>query len=97
MGSHGDITGDMNEFIHTDFLTGKVTKWDSTVDDVSDYKNSGHGGGDWALATDWIKAVKKQDASLLTSTIDASIESHIMGFMAEKSRKTKQTVPISLI
>lgn len=96
MGSHGDITGDMNEFIHTDFLTSKVTRWDSTVDDVSNYKNSGHGGGDWALATDWVRAVKKQDPSILTSTIDASIESHIMGFMAEKSRKTKQIIPIHL-
>jgi predicted dehydrogenase len=96
MGSLGDITGDMTEFVHTDFLTMKQTKWDITVDDVNDYKNSGHGGGDWALATDWVRAVKKQDASLLTSTIDASIESHIIGFMAEKSRLSKQTVPIDL-
>lgn len=94
MGSHGDITGDMNKIIHTDFLTKKATKWDITVDDVSNYKNSGHGGGDWALVTDWIKAVKEQDANLLTSTIDASVESHIMGFMAEKSRKTKQIISI---
>jgi predicted dehydrogenase len=96
MGSHGDITGDMTEFTHTDFLTGKVTTWDVTIDDVNDSKNSGHGGGDWGLVTDWINAVKKQDPSLLTSTIDASVESHIMGFMAEKSRKTKQIVPINL-
>jgi predicted dehydrogenase len=96
MGSLGDITGDMTEFVHTDFLTMKQTKWDITVDDTKDYKNSGHGGGDWALATDWVRAVKNQDASLLTSTIDASIESHIIGFMAEKSRLSKQTVPIVL-
>jgi predicted dehydrogenase len=96
MGSLGDIVGDMDHFIHTDFLTKKATKWDISVEDVGDYKNSGHGGGDWALATDWIRAVKKQDASLLTSTIDASVESHIIGFMAEKSRKTKQTISIDL-
>ena len=94
MGSLGDITGDMDHFIHTDFLTNKATKWDITVEDVGDYKNSGHGGGDWALVTDWVKAVKKQDASLLTSTIDASVESHIIGFSAEKSRKTKQIISI---
>lgn len=96
MGSHGDITGNMTEFVHTEFLTGKVTKWDVTVDNDSEHKNSGHGGGDWGLVTDWINAVKKKDATLLTSTIDASVESHIMGFMAEKSRKTKQIVPINL-
>ena len=59
-------------------------------------RESGHGGGDWGLVTDFINAVKKQDPNLLTSTIDASVESHIMGFMAEKSRKTKQTTPIKL-
>jgi predicted dehydrogenase len=96
MGALGDIVGDMNEFTHTDFLTKKVTKWSMDVEDVGDYKNSGHGGGDWALVTDWIRAVKEQDASLLTSTIDASIESHIMGFMAEKSRHTNQVATINL-
>ena len=98
MGSHGDITGDMTAFTHTDFLTGKITKWDISIeeDKNSGYQGSGHGGGDWGLVTDFINAVKKQDASLLTSTIDASVESHIMGFMAEKSRETKQTIPIQL-
>ena len=96
MGSHGDITGDMNEFIHTDFLTGKKTKWDITVEDVDNYKNSGHGGGDWALVSDWIKAVKKQNPKYLTSTIDASIESHIMGFKAEESRLNKTVSEVKL-
>mgnify|MGYP000335894644 CR=1 FL=1 len=98
MGSHGDITGDMTAFTHTDFLTGKITKWNISIeeDKNSGYQGSGHGGGDWGLVTDFINAVKKQDASLLTSTIDASVESHIMGFMAEKSRETKQTIPIQL-
>jgi len=88
----------MTEFTHTDFLTGKVTKWDVTIDENknSGYQGSGHGGGDWGLVTDWINAVKKQDSNLLTSTIDASVESHIMGFMAEKSRETNQIIPIQL-
>lgn len=76
--------------------TKKVTKWDINVKDVGDYKNSGHGGGDWALVTDWIRSVKRQDSNVLTSTIDASIESHIMGFMAGKSRKTKQVISMDL-
>ena len=98
MGSHGDITGDMTAFTHTDFLTGTITKWDISIeeDKNSGYQGSGHGGGDWRLVTDWINAVKNQNSSLLTSTIDASVESHIMGFMAEKSRKSKQITPIQL-
>lgn len=79
MGSLGDVVGDMTKFTYTDYLTGKQTSWES--------KSDGHGGGDWRLAEDFVEAVAKQDASLLSSTIDASIESHIMGFAAEKSRK----------
>lgn len=80
MGSLGDVVGDMTKFTHTDYHTGKQTHWES--------KSDGHGGGDWRLAADFVEAVSKQDASILSSTIDASIESHIMGFAAEKSRKT---------
>jgi predicted dehydrogenase len=86
MGSMGDIVGDMDEFVHTDFLTGEKSVWNIRIEDVDHYKNSGHGGGDWALMSDWVKAVKNQDPKVLTSTIEASIESHLMGFMAEKSR-----------
>ncbi|MEN8154235.1 MAG: Gfo/Idh/MocA family oxidoreductase, partial [Acidobacteriota bacterium] len=93
MGSMGDIVGDMDHFIHTDFLTGNRTKWDITVDDVENYKSSGHGGGDWSLMTDWVKAVREQNPEVLTSTIDASIESHIMGFQAEISRKKGKVMP----
>ena len=58
--------------------------------------HDGHGGGDWRLVNDWLLAISKKDPSLLTSTIDQSIESHIMGFMAEKSRKTKKVMDIKM-
>lgn len=86
MGSMGDITGDMNSFVLTDFRTGKKTEWKQESD--------GHGGGDWRLVADWIQAVDQQDPSLLSSTIDASIESHLMGFAAEKSRKENKVVDV---
>lgn len=86
MGSLGDVVGDMSSFVITDFLTGQKTEWKQSTD--------GHGGGDWRLAANWIQAVSKKDPSLLTSTIDQSIESHVMGFMAEESRKTKKVMDI---
>ena len=88
MGSLGDVVGDMTSMVHTDFLTGKKTEWKQESD--------GHGGGDWRLVNDWLLAISKKDPSLLTSTIDQSIESHIMGFMAEKSRKTKKVMDIKM-
>ena len=90
MGSMGHIVGDMVAFTHTDFRTGKITEW------KEDGKIDTHGGGDWRLAADWVQAVAQQNPALLTSTIDASIESHVMGFAAEKSRKEKLVVDIKM-
>lgn len=88
MGSHGDIVGDMNSFTITNFKTGKKEEWKETTD--------GHGGGDWRLAENWVQAVAQRNPALLTSTIDQSIESHVMGFMAEESRKTKKVMDVKM-
>lgn len=95
-GSMGDMVGDMKELVVTDFKTGKSVTFRPQAEDVEGYKNSGHGGGDWLLARDFAQAVAHQDPKMLTSTIDDSIESHIMGFVAEKSRKTKKIEKIKL-
>jgi len=95
-GAMGDMTGDMEELVVTDFRTGKQMKYKPVAEDVEGYKNSGHGGGDWRLAADFVQAVAQQDAKILTSTIDESIESHLMGFMAEKSRQTKMITTIKV-
>jgi hypothetical protein len=94
MGSMGDMVGDMNELVITDFRTNKQTKLVPKAEDVDEYRNSGHGGGDWLLANDFVQAVSQQNPKLLTSTIDESIESHIMAFMAEESRKSNKVMGI---
>lgn len=88
MGSMGDLVGDMQKFVWTDFKTKKETEWSMNSDS--------HGGGDWRLVSDWVNAVDQQNADLLTSTISASIESHVMGFMAEISRKEKTVVKVEV-
>jgi predicted dehydrogenase len=95
-GAMGDMVGDMTELVVTDFRTKKQTKYKPVAEDVEGYKNSGHGGGDWRLASDFAQAVAHQDPKILTSTIDESIESHLMGFMAEKSRKTGMITKINV-
>ncbi|WP_299557324.1 Gfo/Idh/MocA family oxidoreductase [Seonamhaeicola sp.] len=85
MGSMGDIVGDMDTYTHTDFRTGKVTTKKITPEDQGGIYHM-HGGGDMVLVSDWLNAVSKQDPSLLTSTIDVSVESHVMCFKAEESR-----------
>jgi predicted dehydrogenase len=82
MGTKGHAFGDENDLEYYDFSSQKATKWNVNHQEVS----SGHGGGDYGLVHDFIRASQNNDSSLLTSTIQASMESHLMGFMAEKSR-----------
>jgi predicted dehydrogenase len=81
MGSSGDIYGDMEKFTLTSFRTGKKLTWSMKTDS--------HGGGDHPLVKDWVQAVGQQNPALLSSSIDVSVESHIMAFAAEKSRLNK--------
>ena len=39
---------------------------------------------------DFLRAVENRDESLLTSTLEASMDSHRMGFAAEESRLNLQ-------
>jgi len=78
MGSAGDIFGDMENFTLTSFRTGKKLSWSMKTDS--------HGGGDHPMVKDWVQAVGQQNPALLSSTIDVSVESHIMAFAAERSR-----------
>jgi len=96
MGSMGDLVGDMTELVHHDFRTRKETKFVPDAQEVKGYEDHGHGGGDWLLVRDFVNAVSQQNAQLLTSTIDESIESHIMGFMAEESRKHGKIMDIKM-
>ena len=88
MGSKGDIIGDMETFVLTDFSTKKQTIWS--------LKTDAHGGGDQALVKDWLQAVYQQDKRLLSSTIDVSVESHLVAFAAERSRVNRSIENINI-
>ncbi len=91
MGSKGFIEGNGHTFTVHDFRSRTQKQW-SIDNEECNYVNIGHGGGDYALARDFIEAVAYHDASRLSSTIDVSMESHFMGFQCEKSRKTGKKV-----
>jgi len=96
MGSMGDMVGDMDELNLCDFRTGKTVKLVPAAEEKDQLANSGHGGGDWSLMRDFVLAVSHQDPGYLTSTIDQSIESHVMGFAAERSRLSGEVVPVRM-
>lgn len=82
-GTKGDMFGDEKSLTITNAISGKQDVWD-VGKNKSD--GSGHGGGDHGLVHDFVRAVSFQDPTMLTSTIQASMESHLMGFQAEESR-----------
>lgn len=88
MGSAGDIMGDMETFVLTDFKTRKQTSWSLKTDP--------HGGGDHRLVKDWLQAVYQQDKTLLSSSIEVSVESHLMAFAAERSRQQRTIEDVRL-
>lgn len=92
MGTKGDIVGDMTSFTTTDFLTSKQTVWNDDISDLPGYE--GHAGGDWGIMKDFILAATHHDEKFLSSTIDVSVESHVIGFKAEESRLKKHIVEI---
>ena len=88
MGTMGYIEGDGKEFTVIDFLTRTPKLWNMQVAEILEYSKSGHGGGDYCLVRDWLEAIDLHDPSHLSSNIDLSIESHLMGFAAERSRRS---------
>lgn len=97
MGTRGFIEGDGDRFELYDFRSGKKRVWAKVVTDIAEYKGAGHGGGDFALVRDFLKAVDTHDESALSSSLAASVESHVIGFACEKSRLsgTKTAVQVS--
>lgn len=94
MGTKGFIEGDAKEFRLYEFRSNKVYLWNKKLSEIPEYKDSGHGGGDLALVRDFIEAVSFKDPGRLTSSIDVSIESHVMGFRAEKSRLSSKKIKV---
>lgn len=82
-GSEGDLSGDERTLEVSSFREGQRYRW--SIDDA--VTGSGHGGGDHGLARDFVQAVSQRDESLLSSRLSESMESHLVGFLAEASRR----------
>ena len=88
-GTKGDIRGhlDKGEIEVFDFLTKE--KEQISIDAKSIV--SSHGGGDYRLVSDFLDAVSGKDSNLKTLA-RLSLQSHLMAFAAEKSRKAGKKI-----
>ncbi|EJU00052.1 NADP-binding protein [Dacryopinax primogenitus] len=80
--THGQLVGDMSSFTIHDFRTGNVSTVAPKPED-----QSGHGGGDWGLMGNFVRAVKEKNQEILGTTVDEILKSHLTVFAAEKSRR----------
>ena len=89
-GTKGEVFGDMDQGIlyYTPF--GKETvKIDvnKEFNPLGINTGGGHGGGDTYLYYDFKNYITENKPSITRTTIDQSIDSHVVGFSAEQSRK----------
>ena len=84
MGALGEIEGNLDENAVWVRRFGKAPER-IELDPISD-EFAGHGGGDSRMVEYLCRLIREEDSNALTS-VDASVESHIMALAAEESRK----------
>lgn len=94
-GSKGELTGDGERLIrHYDFASNVATVIEADVPPATS-KLSGHGGADYFLISSFVAAIANDDATAILSGPEETLESHLMVFAAEQSRRKGVTVHLS--
>ena len=93
-GSKGWIEGNGEEIKVYDFLSEKETVY-AIEQFEQDTQLQGHGGGDYYLMKNFIEAVACNDRSKVLSGPEETLESHLIVFSAEQSRRTGKTVELN--
>lgn len=94
-GTRGMLEGDGQFIRHFDFLTDR---WQVVNTDPASDNNilNGHGGGDAVLIKSFVEAVARNDASLILSGPEQTLESHMMVFAAERARRNETVEDVTL-
>ncbi len=84
---HGDIEG--NRVTHSDFISGNS----NTVEVPAVV--GGHGGGDYRLLRSLTDAIRVNDASVVLTTTQESLNTHRVVFAAEQARLERRVVDVA--
>jgi predicted dehydrogenase len=93
-GTRGEIYGNGTKIQVYEFLTGASEIIDTSAEDPASLAE--HGGGDYGLIHSFVAAVAENDSSKILSGAEESLESHLMVFAAERSRKEKKIIDFKL-
>ncbi|MFH1567289.1 MAG: gfo/Idh/MocA family oxidoreductase, partial [Gemmatimonadota bacterium] len=91
-GTRGQIHGDGRYLKRFDFLTEQTETIDTEAADSSIL--GGHGGGDYGLMSSFVDAVAHGDQSRVLSGPAETLETHLMVFAAERSRRDGTVVTL---
>ncbi|MCX6983537.1 MAG: Gfo/Idh/MocA family oxidoreductase [Lentisphaerae bacterium] len=102
IGSHGEIHGIMDDskftVRHIDLRPGheySETEIDLNIQGDTTGAFGGHGGGDLRLAADFVSLLEGNQPSISCTTLDDSINGHLIGFCADKSMEENRIVNLS--
>ncbi|NWF95661.1 MAG: Gfo/Idh/MocA family oxidoreductase [Candidatus Thorarchaeota archaeon] len=93
-GTRGEIQGDGSEVRVHDFLTDTTVVF--RTDDTDSPPLGGHGGGDYHLIDTFVRAVALNDSALILSGPLETLETHLVTFAAERSRRERCVVEIDI-
>ncbi len=86
-GTHGEIWTNSILIKHTDYLTEETVCYDTNASGAM--LDDGHGGGDYGLMRSFIDALARGDDRSILSGPEETLETHLMVFAAERSRKNR--------
>ncbi|MFW9891960.1 MAG: Gfo/Idh/MocA family protein [Candidatus Thorarchaeota archaeon] len=91
-GTEGEIYGNGTKIQLYHFVNGAQVIIDTSEEDPVSLAD--HGGGDYALIDSFVSAVAENDPSKILSGPDETLESHLMTFAAERSRKEGKVISL---
>ncbi|MFI5358033.1 MAG: hypothetical protein ACHQ4G_11930 [Opitutales bacterium] len=101
IGTRGEIQGcfEDSKFVvrHIDTRPGhEYTERTVDVNVTGDMTGAlgGHGSGDLRLMQDFIRSLRGETPSLSATTLEDSLNGHLMGFAADRAREQRTVVPV---
>lgn len=93
-GTRGMLTGDGRTLTVYDFVTSQEMTLDTEEGSPSDQPLQGHGGGDFGFMDGFIRAVASGDTVSILSGPEATLQSHLAVFAAERARLEGRVVEL---
>ena len=100
VGTDGEVEGkvESNKFVYRTYRAEKVCYEEEVIDlsqqVVNNAKYGGHSGGDYGIMYDLVRYLNGDKSSMSITLLDDSVNSHLLVYGAEESRKTGKAIEI---